>query len=609
MSSSIKDGLNYILQAINNMIEPKLEKLRYDKTYRAKITKKIDVGVYNVQINGTEYKLSYNGDLKEGDIVKVKAPLNNFSDIYVESLPGSGGSSTPTDYNNLTNKPILNTNNGTAQDVNSSEILKGTIKLHKISKTGNYNDLNNKPSLNFIPTSEKGAANGVPKLDSDSKIPPVNLPIASKTSLGCFKLGQNLILTEDGTLSATGGGAGVVIVDNLNSTSASDVLSANQGRVLNNKHTAINAQLSGDVTSGESKIDSNNKISITATRKGCFVGQSSNTTTKPWYKFASCTVDADYSDRDIIFNVYQGYGDNSQKVGILIAHFRTKASHIWESGQLKWLVKATDMPAADFVLAHNTAAPCIVELWCKCSYPYGGYHFDVISEGTRNTRGNYWTLYNTVSAGSQDAITSGYTQITSVVNKISMQVDTRNTTDTYIPVLKSGELQYTTRVIVNSKTSTNYNTEQDRIPTLSFLSYWNGAYSTDNYSNLTYAHQGIIQCKPKSLYDNNSGTTGTITLSETAANFTYLEIFYFYPHWDGYLYGSTKIYSPNGKLSTLGTELQYRDDVGTMFLKWMRILISGTSLSVKAAGSAYYGNTSGTDTTGGLKIYKVIGYK
>ena len=77
MSSSIKDGLNYILQAINNMIEPKLEKLRYDKTYRAKVTKKIDAGIYNVQINGAEYELSYNGDLKEGDIVKVKAPLNN----------------------------------------------------------------------------------------------------------------------------------------------------------------------------------------------------------------------------------------------------------------------------------------------------------------------------------------------------------------------------------------------------------------------------------------------------------------------------------------------------------------------------------------------------
>lgn len=110
------------------------------------------------------------------------------------------------------------------------------------------------------------------------------------------------------------------------------------------------------------------------------------------------------------------------------------------------------------------------------------------------------------------------------------------------------------------------------------------------------------------LYDNSSGTTGTITLNETAANFTYLEIFYFYPHWNGTLYGSTKIYSADGKLSTLGTDLQYNDN-GTMFLKWLRILISGTALNVKAAGSAYYGSTSGTDTTNGLKIYRVVGYR
>ena len=118
--------------------------------------------------------------------------------------------------------------------------------------------------------------------------------------------------------------------------------------------------------------------------------------------------------------------------------------------------------------------------------------------------------------------------------------------------------------------------------------------------------ESIYRCK--TLYDNSSGTTGTVTLSETSVNFTYLEIFYFYPHWDGYLYGSKKIYSPNGKISTLGTDLQYRDNT-TMFLKWLRILISGTALNVKSAGSAWYGGSSGSDTTNGLKICRVVGYR
>lgn len=50
----------------------------------------------------------------------------------------------------------LNTNNTTAQTANASEIIagSGTINLHKVSKTGSYNDLLNKPT---IPTVGNGA--------------------------------------------------------------------------------------------------------------------------------------------------------------------------------------------------------------------------------------------------------------------------------------------------------------------------------------------------------------------------------------------------------------------------------------------------------------------
>lgn len=176
--SDNRDGLDCILQAINNIVEPKVAKLKYDKTYRAKVTQQIDTGLYMVKINNVEYKLPYNGTLNVGDIVKVKAPLNNFSDIYIEALPGSGGGGGggTTNYNDLTNKPVLNSNYSTSQTPNASEIIKGTISLHKISKTGNYNDLLNKPDLDFIPTSEKGKAGGVATLGTDSKITSTELP-------------------------------------------------------------------------------------------------------------------------------------------------------------------------------------------------------------------------------------------------------------------------------------------------------------------------------------------------------------------------------------------------------------------------------------------------
>lgn len=49
-------------------------------------------------------------------------------------------------YNELQNKPKLNTANSTSLAVNESEELKGTISLHKVAKTGNFNDLLNKPA-------------------------------------------------------------------------------------------------------------------------------------------------------------------------------------------------------------------------------------------------------------------------------------------------------------------------------------------------------------------------------------------------------------------------------------------------------------------------------
>ena len=178
MAEKTKESLNYIIQAINNIVEPKVKSLKYDKTYRAKITEEIDAGIYKVQINNAEYQLKYNGNLEVGDIVKVKAPLNNFSDIYIEAIPGStgGGSGGTSNYNDLTNKPILNTNNTSSQNPNANETIKDTILLHKISKTGNYNDLNGKPSLNFIPSSQKGTTDGVATLDSNTKVPKVQLP-------------------------------------------------------------------------------------------------------------------------------------------------------------------------------------------------------------------------------------------------------------------------------------------------------------------------------------------------------------------------------------------------------------------------------------------------
>lgn len=176
MKNDLQAGLQNIIDAINNLIEPKLGSLRYDKTFRAKVISDEGNNIYGVQINGKNYKAVYTGEkIAVGQIVRVKAPLNNFSDIYIETLPGSG-SGEAGNYNTLLNKPILNTNNTGTQVPSATETIQGTISLHKVSKTGNYNDLLNKPTLDFIPTSEKGAVDGVAGLDENKRVSKSNLP-------------------------------------------------------------------------------------------------------------------------------------------------------------------------------------------------------------------------------------------------------------------------------------------------------------------------------------------------------------------------------------------------------------------------------------------------
>ena len=143
---------------------------------------------------------------------------------------------------------------------------------------------------------------------------------------------------------------------------------------------------------------------------------------------------------------------------------------------------------------------------------------------------------------------------------------------------------------------------------MSFLSYWNGAYNSNNSSNLTYAHQGTIQCKPTTLYDNSSGPNGTITLSQTAANFSYLEIYYA-KGGSTALTCSVKIDSPNGKTVALNwsqfLETWAQIEIG-------HIKISGTSItrdSTKNGGVNLSGNGNSIFKVTELRIYKVLGYK
>lgn len=54
---------------------------------------------------------------------------------------GAGNSGFDGSYTNLTDKPVLKTDNTTAQSPNASETINGTLNLHKVAKTGTASDL------------------------------------------------------------------------------------------------------------------------------------------------------------------------------------------------------------------------------------------------------------------------------------------------------------------------------------------------------------------------------------------------------------------------------------------------------------------------------------
>lgn len=147
------------------------------------------------------------------------------------------------------------------------------------------------------------------------------------------------------------------------------------------------------------------------------------------------------------------------------------------------------------------------------------------------------------------------------------------------------------------------------------ITFTNGTTPALNATNLnqmqTNIENAINALIPVQLFNNTSGTLSTITLSETSANFTYLEIFYTRNTADGF--SSVKVYSPNGKYANLMLiPAQISNDIG---FYGARIYINGTSITfqngkgmtINGSGDNFY--KSGYSITNEIKIFRVIGYR
>lgn len=135
--------------------------------------------------------------------------------------------------------------------------------------------------------------------------------------------------------------------------------------------------------------------------------------------------------------------------------------------------------------------------------------------------------------------------------------------------------------------------------------YYNGTNAYINAGTLYLNRNPIYGAKQ--LYNNTSGSNGTITLSETAANFTYLEIFITDNNNGGH--GSFRVYSPNGK--KVNASLHESNASNSDFLRRTVYTISGTSLTPSCGGYISFktGTWSSSYGTNYIKVVRVVGYK
>lgn len=134
------------------------------------------------------------------------------------------------------------------------------------------------------------------------------------------------------------------------------------------------------------------------------------------------------------------------------------------------------------------------------------------------------------------------------------------------------------------------------------------AQSTANEANstataaLTVANgvQDTAQTKPVVLYENATGTTGTVTLAQSAANFSRIEII---AGWSDCIANSVTVYSPNGK--TVDVPIA-NATASSWNIARVRYAISGTTMT---ASNNYRATGSGNYSTNQVYCKAVLGYR
>ena len=237
-----------------------------------------------------------------------------------------------------------------------------------------------------------------------------------------------------------------------------------------------------------------------------------------------------------------------------------------------------------------------------------GVDSDGIKHGIYSSKLNKWI----VEANDEEANFNGNW------SGIKQSLETENTTSTWVPVINNGVLEH--RVIrsdlnnrgileINDDSAhLKYNNKDTRVDfiTAENLAFWNGAYESNNGSNLQYCKQGSIQAKPTILFDNSDGIQNDIVLNEDINK--YERIIIYFKDSEMNFYNSIIVAKPFNKDVILSTLTPYDD--GDIKIKTARYLLQNKLLkfkyskitNIKSSGNVQYNSNQ-------IAVLRVEGYK
>ena len=266
-----------------------------------------------------------------------------------------------------------------------------------------------------------------------------------------------------------------------------------------------------------------------------------NTNNYPFHRFAKLeNLTGAYTDKTMLVYITQDY--NGGGFGICRLNLRTNNSSSASTVEAKWLVRSG--LSADFVQVaiYNVYGKTYADAFIKTNGTYAGTTVRALSSGSRATSGRTWTLvdsnevngttatdkktssecWKTIAeagvaihkqeySSSASAIDKGYvasagssntsssctgnsasaTKLTSSAGSAIQPVyfkDGKPVAGTYTLGDASSKIVRTLGAVGNTGWA-NKTTDDKYVPTMSFMAYWNGAYSSTS-SNLQYCDRG-----------------------------------------------------------------------------------------------------------------------